>query len=901
MVNFEYGLPLLMVCFESLADPESITMYSLSFKKLLLTVFLITAIVAAPALCNDDTDPNEPILIKTWLSAGPVTEPMPVFNDIKNLSGKKFELKNLLEFEQTDISKWRPAEDRIIKYSLPTELIWHEAVTDSNDFVTFDSPQCADPQIAYLATYIQTPRWLKTKLTLKSNHLLKVYLHGASIADKTGSDKEKEKPGETSKDLELETGKHLLIVKSLRDPNNTCDWKVSASFKMDDDFSKDEIKTAVSPRANLSLTELMDVTKISSVSVSPDGSLVAIGLWRYINEGKSRESWLQLCRTSDNSLLHTYRGGMKISRVNWAPETKRFSYTSTNDDKTTLWIVDVQKGTANPVLEDIKDLTGHWWSPQEQFIIYSISEKPEDDKTGVKLLKGMEDRQSGYRKRNFLYLVDLSSGARRRLTAGKLTTSLHDISPDGTKILFTHTEPDYTKRPYSKTVFLTLDLATMQTETLWKSNGRGSASFSPDGTKLLVTGGPNLFGEIGHNVPEGMIPNDYDTQAYIYDIQTGDVDPITKEFNPEVDQCIWSRTEDCIYFKATDRTYGRLYRYDLNSKEYKIIDAPVEVMGRLSIARNAPVAAYTGSSVTTPNKAYILNLQSGQSRLFLDPAKEDFDDVVFGQVSRWTFVNTHSTEIEGRVYYPPNFDPEKKYPCIVYYYGGTSPTTRYFGGSHYANLCAANGYIVYILQPSGATGFGQAFSALHVNDWGIIVADEIIDGVKKFLDAHPFVDPEKVGCTGASYGGFMTMLLQTRTDIFAAAISHAGISSISSYWGEGYWGYLYSAVSAADSFPWSRKDIFIEQSPLFHADKINTPLLLLHGSSDTNVPPGESIQLYTALKLLGKETELIEFKGENHGIADYKKRIRWAKSKMAWFDRFLKDQPQWWDNLYEEK
>ena len=98
------------------------------------------------------------------------------------------------------------------------------------------------------------------------------------------------------------------------------------------------------------------------------------------------------------------------------------------------------------------------------------------------------------------------------------------------------------------------------------------------------------------------------------------------------------------------------------------------------------------------------------------------------------------------------------------------------------------GYVVYVLQPSGATGFGQAFSALHVNDWGKITAGEIIEGTKKFLDAHPFVDKKHVGCIGASYGGFMTELLLTKTDIFAAAVAHAGINLIPHYWGEGYWG-----------------------------------------------------------------------------------------------------------------
>jgi dipeptidyl aminopeptidase/acylaminoacyl peptidase len=147
----------------------------------------------------------------------------------------------------------------------------------------------------------------------------------------------------------------------------------------------------------------------------------------------------------------------------------------------------------------------------------------------------------------------------------------------------------------------------------------------------------------------------------------------------------------------------------------------------------------------------------------------------------------------------------------------------------------------------------------------------------------------------------MTMLLQTRTDIFAAAIAHAGISSISSYWGEGYWGYAYSAIATADSYPWTRRDIYIAQSPLFHADKISTPLLLLHGSADTNVPPGESTQLFTALKILGREVEYIQILDQNHHILTYNKRILWTKTILAWFDRWLKYQPEWWQHLYPNK
>jgi dipeptidyl aminopeptidase/acylaminoacyl peptidase len=190
---------------------------------------------------------------------------------------------------------------------------------------------------------------------------------------------------------------------------------------------------------------------------------------------------------------------------------------------------------------------------------------------------------------------------------------------------------------------------------------------------------------------------------------------------------------------------------------------------------------------------------------------------------------------------------------------------------------------------------------MHVNNWGITVADEIIKGTRLFLNDHPFTDPERVGCMGASYGGFMTMLLMTRTDIFAAAISHAGISSISSYWGEGYWGYGYSAVASAGSYPWNNRELYVDQSPLFSANKITTPLLLLHGDSDTNVPPGESMQLYVALRLLGRPVELVRVEGEDHHILTYSKRIAWSNTKLAWFDKWLKEQPEWWEELYPEK
>jgi dipeptidyl aminopeptidase/acylaminoacyl peptidase len=131
-------------------------------------------------------------------------------------------------------------------------------------------------------------------------------------------------------------------------------------------------------------------------------------------------------------------------------------------------------------------------------------------------------------------------------------------------------------------------------------------------------------------------------------------------------------------------------------------------------------------------------------------------------------------------------------------------------------------------------------------------------------------------------------------------VSHAGISSISSYWGEGLWGYAYGARALAGSFPWSDRDLYVEQSALFNADRITTPLLLVHGDSDTNVPVGESDQLFVALKMLGREVEYVQVQGQDHWVIDHDQRIVWNDTIMAFFARHLKGRPQWWNALYPE-
>jgi dipeptidyl aminopeptidase/acylaminoacyl peptidase len=860
-------------------------------KKYLILLLIISGIYGQLAA-------SEKIVISHWLVTESQQIKMPAFYDQPNTRGETFVAENLLRFDHINVKSHSP------EFGIPftNTIAWGESFSDSNGYVFLhEKTDSNDPQIAYLAAYIWADRWMNTTLEIKSPHMLRVWLDGEEIGTKNSTESQENTIGMVNKDLKLERGNHLLLIKTVKPANAPLDWKVMANLQIKEPYALSDIRVSLSPSNRKNIKHIMDGEKTNNIQLSADGKYYLIQKRRSLPPTNQSETWTEIRRMSDHSLVQSFRHA-RITQAQWLPRTNRMSYVNTRDKKSTLFVYDPEKGSNLSLVEDKEELSSYKWAPDESFVIYSIREEGSRTDTDLRRVHGMQDRLPEFRHRNFLYRYDVASKLDTRLTYGNLTTSLHDISPDSKKIVFSTTGPVYTSRSFSQQHLFMMDLATLQADTILFEQPRSiQVSFSPDGKFLLATGGPSAFDGKGENVQDGATVNNYDTQAFIYDLQTRQVNAFTRDFNPSVNSVHWHRGDNHIYIETTDEDFRRVYRYDVRRQRINPIDMGFDYVTSLSFADQSHTAVFRASQTNAHPKYYILNLKNMRYTLLDDSEGETYRHVEFGEVMNWDFTASSGVHVKGRVYYPPDFDPETKYPVIVYYYAGTTPVGRTFGGRYPFNLWAGNGYLVYVLQPSGAIGFGQQFSAAHVNNWGFTVADEIIEGTQKFLEAHPFANPDKIGCAGASYGGFMTMLLMTRTDMFTAAISHAGISSISSYWGEGFWGYAYSSEASAESFPWNNKDLYVGQSPLFHADKINTPLLLITGDSDTNVPPGESIQMYTALKILDRPVELILVKGEDHHIVTYNKRIKWHNSIMAWWDKHLKDQPQWWEDQFPEK
>lgn len=588
--------------------------------------------------------------------------------------------------------------------------------------------------------------------------------------------------------------------------------------------------------------------------------------------------------------------------ASWMPRSEKFYYTKKESGKTSLITADPLTGATTTLVADLPS-ESYYLSPTEDFLILTKTDKGPKKEDGVYEIVHPDDRQPGWRDRTTLSRYDIKTGLVQPLTYTYHSLWIEDISRDGSHAILGMRNDTLTQRPTTRSTFYNLNLNTLEMKMIVEKDGFiGRAMYAGKGSdRVLFKASTEAFNGIGNRVPKGSTPNMFDYHLYLY--ENGTVKPLTADDRTSIENMDYSEADGNVYYTAQNGDSVSLYRLDMKTLKSSRISQPLEVLNGFCVASQTGDLSVWGSSACVPYQAYKLPKKTMKPALLADPNKDFYADVALGTVHPWQFKCKRGYDVSGFYYLPANFDETKKYPVIVHYYGGCSPTSRRFGnGSHYpAHYWNALGYIVFIVNPSGASGFGQEWASRHVNTMGEGVAQDIIEATEQFAADITQVDKDHIGCVSASYGGFMTQCMMTKTDLFACGISHAGISDHTSYWGEGYWGYSYSEVSAANSYPWTRKDLFVDRSPLYNADKIHKPILFTHGTADTNVPIGESIQMYTALKLLGVPTAFIMVEGENHGIMDPVKRTKWINSMTAWFHKYLQQDSSWWESIYSPK
>ena len=459
-------------------------------------------------------------------------------------------------------------------------------------------------------------------------------------------------------------------------------YRVAIRYMADTAALQVELKTADSSRVSLttlaeggkrpfSLADNMEMRHYAGVSLSHSG--------RYARVGKS---WFNPDGSNHYEVaVKDMNTGCEVAVKDfyqWMPRSDKYLSIRKEEGKRQLYAVDPANGAITLLYSDLPE-GSVYMSPTEDYLIVSEEVKgPQREKDVYEILVP-DDRQPNFRNRSRLSKIDLQSGVMQPLTFGNKNVWVYDLSSDGRYMVFGINRSRLTQRPTSLTTVCSMDLQTLQVDTLVREDGfLINMDFIPGTHQLLVTASAEAFNRIGCTLPEDLIPNEFDYQLYLLDADTKDVRPLTRNFDPSIKQVLLSEGGRCFLI-AENKDSVSLYQMNLNSYAISKVEQPCEVITTASLAMGGTRMLYYGSGACTSDRLYELTVGK-KGRLQV----KEVDDINANRMSQidlgtcegFQFMSKNGYPISGHYYLPAHFDKNKQYPVIVHYYGGCSPTAR---------------------------------------------------------------------------------------------------------------------------------------------------------------------------------------------------------------------------------
>ncbi len=661
----------------------------------------------------------------------------------------------------------------------------------------------------------------------------------------------------------------------------------------------------------LTANDLYKLKTVFDPQISPDGRQVIFCV-RWVDqktEKKYTNLWLVPTDASTAPRQFTV-GDHNDSQPRWSPDGSQIAFLSNRADEkqAQLYLISVDGGEARPLTTVAGSFAQFAWSPAGTQLVAQFRKKDaavlEREKDEQKKKLGIVMRHithldykingAGYApaEKWHIWTIDAESGAAEQLTDGRFDETEPRWTPDGNHILcVSNRSVDPALNPDAAELYL-LPAAGGELQRIETRDGRKwLPTISPDGQWVTFMGREQLrkpyqnsslyIAPISGGTPRNLT-GAFDLHMSLVTItDSGSGSPQTPP--------VWSSDGRCLYCQTT--THGDQPLLTVTTADEPTIERLTPepgISGGFSLDAAQSKIAYVWGTLWSSGQIWLKDLATGATHALTNFDAELFDEIEWGTLEEVAFKGPDDNDLHGWILKTPAFDPDQRYPSILEIHGG--PMTQYGRGfMHEFHYLAANGYVVYWTNPRGGQGFGEAFSAAITNQWGTVDYADLMAWTD-YVQQQPYIDGQRMGVTGGSYGGYMTLTIIGHTDRFKTAVAQRVVSNFISFYGSSDMSWLTENLFGSETTPWEDFDNYWQQSPISRIGNVTTPTLLIHSEQDLRCAQEQAEQVFAALQRIGVDSELILFPGEEHGLSRNgrtDRRVARLEHMLRWFDAYL--------------
>jgi len=664
-------------------------------------------------------------------------------------------------------------------------------------------------------------------------------------------------------------------------------------------------------KRSITSEDIYSFNLVNDVRLSPDGRNVIYSI-QWVDrktEKKYANLWLALMDGGDP---HQFTfGEQNDAQPRWSPDGSQIAFLSNRGDKdkpAQIYLIPTNGGEARPLGHIDGGVGSLSWSQDGKKLLCTVrktdAEELERQKDEKKKKLGVVARHiqrvfyklDGYgylpKERTHLWLVDVRAGKARQLTDHAVYDEVTPAwSPDNRQIAFISNrsaDPDF--NPDTDDLYVMPAVGGEFKKIKTPLGPKFMPASSPDG-KWIAYYGIEGEGEWYRNTCLWVVPADGSKPPRNLTIRTDlhvDSGVINDAGSPEMMSPTWSKDSLRLYFPVALHGSSLVMSIGVDGKDIQTLIGEGGAVGSFSFDERQQRLAYFFGKMDDPVQIIAREMSSGKERQLTRLNRDWLNKIDLGQVEEVWFKGGDGNELQGWILKPPHFDPSRKYPSIMEIHGG--PLTQY--GKYFMHefyFLAAQGYVVYFCNPRGGRGYGEEHAKAIWGGWGDADYRDLMAWAD-YMEKQPYIDPKRMGVTGGSYGGYMTVWIIGHTQRFKAAVTQRCVSNFVSMWGSSDMNWSFQQV-LSDKPPFEDLQKFWDHSPIKYIGNARTPTLVLHNENDMRCPIEQGEQVFVALKSLGVEAEMVRFPDEPHGLSRIgrtDRRIARLTHMARWFDKYLK-------------